>query len=184
MAAETRRTETEEKGGEWRPVPLVVPGETWAWTLPGHTDLSWTDSGHYYCVNWAIYMTDWQTLPPGVQANGCNCFLYSQIWLLSFYCEQKKQKARIWIILLVVYSRPARGEESVFLCFLGWLCLSCLGISWDYKQEVAQTSYPCYTHPSALPPSPKQMDQSSEKQSVEDIYLYSLKSTGCRWLIS
>lgn len=28
------------------------------WTLPGHTDLSWTDCGHYCGVNWAIYITD------------------------------------------------------------------------------------------------------------------------------
>lgn len=79
-------------------------------------------------------------------------FLYLQIWLLSSHWGQKKQKARIWIVLWAVHSSPVQRKESVFLCFLGWRCLSCLGISWDYKQEVAPTSYPCSTHPSMLPP--------------------------------
>lgn len=137
-----------------------------AWTHWHHLDRFWT---LLWCKLGNLH--DWRTLPLGVQVNGCNCFLYSQIWPLSSHWGQKKQKARIWIVLRVAYFSPAQGKGSVFLCFLGWLCLACLGISWDYKQEVAPTSYPCSTHPSVLSPSPKQMDQLSEKQSVEDIRL-------------
>ncbi len=37
---------------------------------------------------------------------------------------------------------------------------------------MAPTSYPCSTHPSVLPLSPKQTDQRSEKESVADISLH------------
>lgn len=61
-------------------------------------------------------------------------------------------------------STPVQGKESVFHCFFHWLCFSSLGISCDYKQEVALTSYPCSNHPSALPPLQKQTDQKSGKK--------------------
>lgn len=141
MVAGARRTETDEEGGEWRPVPLAIPGDTWAWRLPGRTDLSWTDSGRYYAVHWGTYMADWQTL--GLQANGCNSFFIFTNLTTAFSLGTKKQKATTWIKLWAAHSTPVQGKESVILCFLHWLCFSCLGISWDYKQEVAPTSYSC-----------------------------------------
>lgn len=90
MAAGARRTETDEKGGAWRPVPLVIPGEKWAWTLPRHTDLFWTYSGHYYAVHWGIYMADWQAL--GVQANGYNNFFIFSDVTTNFSLGTKNKK--------------------------------------------------------------------------------------------
>lgn len=115
MAAGARRTETDEKGGEWRPVPLGLPQEIWAWTLPGCTDPSWTDSGHYYGVHWGIYTVD--------------CLLEYKLLDTNFYLiftdlttifsleTKKKQKARIWILLWAAHSSSVQGKEPVFLCF-------------------------------------------------------------------
>ena len=90
VAAGARRTETEEEGGEWRSVPLAIPGDTGTWTLPGRTDLSWTDSGRYDAVFWGTDMADWQTL--GVQANGCNSFFTFTDLKATFSLGTKKSK--------------------------------------------------------------------------------------------
>lgn len=95
------------------------------------------------------------------------------------------QKARIWIVLCTLHSNPAQTKESVSLCFVGRLCLSCLGIPWVYKQEVAPTAYPWSTHPSTLPPTLKQTkpaERTIVKKRVEDTGFYSL-SSGHEWLV-
>lgn len=83
------------------------------------------DSGHYYGVNWGIYMTDWQTLPPGVQANGCNYFLHLQIWLLSNHWGQKKAKIKDLDCTTSSTFQPCSGER-VCVSLFSWLAVSLL----------------------------------------------------------
>lgn len=133
MAAGARLTESDERGGEWRPVPLVLPEETWVWTQPGRTDLPWTDSAHDYGIKGGIYTTDWQTLPFGVQANGYNYFLYQHIWLLSSHWGQRKSKKQgfgsyyeqhIPVLL--------RGKSLCFFVFL----VGCVSPAWEYHEII------------------------------------------------
>lgn len=120
MVAGARRTEADEKGGEWRPVPLVIPGETWAWTLPGRTDLSWTDSVHYYVVHWGIYMADWQTL--GVQARGYNYFFTFTDLTTVFSLGTKKAKNKDLDRTMNSTFQPC-ARERVCVSLFSWLAV-------------------------------------------------------------
>lgn len=125
MVAGARSTETDEKGGEWRPVPLGLPREIWAWTPCWCTDPVWPDSGHYYGVHWGIYTADGLLEYILLDTNYYLIFIDQTI---IFSLVTKKEKG-----FGSYYERhiPAvcRGKSLCFFVFLGWLCLSCLGIS-------------------------------------------------------
>lgn len=109
MAAGARRTETDEKGGEWRPVALGLPGETQAWTLPGCTDPFWTDSGHYYGVHWGIYTADCPLEYKLLDINYYLIFIYQTI---IFSLETKKQtNSKDYDVMMSSTSQFCAGER-------------------------------------------------------------------------
>ena len=127
MAAGARHTETDERGGEWRPVPLVIPGETWARTLPGCIDLFWTDSGHYYAVYWGIYMADWQA-----QDNGYNCFFIFSDVTNIFSQETKRKKQGFGSYYERYIPALCWGTGLYFFFFL----VGCVTPAWEYHEII------------------------------------------------
>lgn len=179
MATGAKGTETDEKGGEWRPVPLVFPREACAWMLPGRTDLSWTDSVHYYGAKWGIFMAAWSTLPFGIQQMDITIWVQEQIWLQSPHGWQKSKKQAFGLYYIPTH---CRGKS---LCFFVFLVGSVPSVG-EY-QEIINRRWLWHFIPVLLVCQCSHHHQSKHtspnETSEKDISPYSLTSSGCRWLI-
>lgn len=118
MVAGARRTEGDDKGGEWRPVPLVLPGEGHG---PGRCLDALTSPGQSLQITMAETGKSTGRAASGVQTEGCYS-VYLFIWQPPFNWGHKIRSKNLDSSLSST-SQSFTGE-GVCVSLFSWLALS------------------------------------------------------------
>lgn len=193
------------RGANWRPVlDLQVNGsrrqayrDWWVkWRVKACSisaprgdmglDAAWTHwplPDRFWTLLWCKLGDLHDYMPLGVQANGCNSFFAFTDLTTIFSLRTKKAKSKDLDRTMSSTFQPCSGER---VCFFVFFLVGCVSPAWEYH-EIINRRWLRHLIPVPLIHQCSHHHQSKQtrdlRKSVEDISLYSLTSTGYRWLI-